>query len=204
LGGTPSLGRPRERRPLLGGVYVLVPIWLGAPRPAWPPKSLMKRGLPGFLGRYLVTVLVHDTRPHTFRPGGGRPRTPSTRTATIWGAGSARRRPVRDRGARTPTSSGELVLPPCNHPPRRRARRAPRSPHTNPSWTLDPGSIATIGAQEPQAAPPPRRSPACSPAPPHSTFARAPPPRARARRRTRASPAPGVGCAPATASPSPQ
>jgi hypothetical protein len=30
---------------------------LGAPRPAWPPKSLMKRGLPGFLGRYLVTVL---------------------------------------------------------------------------------------------------------------------------------------------------
>jgi hypothetical protein len=35
---------------------VLVPIWLGAPRPAWPPKSLMKRGLPGFLGRYLVTV----------------------------------------------------------------------------------------------------------------------------------------------------
>jgi hypothetical protein len=58
LGGTPSLGRPRERRPLLGGVYVLVPIWLGAPRPAWPPKSLMKRGLPGFLGRYLVTVVL--------------------------------------------------------------------------------------------------------------------------------------------------
>ena len=50
------MGRPRERRPLFGGVYVLVPIWLGAPRPAWPPKSLMKRGLPGFLGRYLVTV----------------------------------------------------------------------------------------------------------------------------------------------------
>ena len=56
------MGRPRdgERRPLLGGVYVLVPIWywLGAPRPAWPPKSLMKRGLPGFLGRYLVTVVL--------------------------------------------------------------------------------------------------------------------------------------------------
>ena len=50
------MGRPRERRPLFGGVYVLVPIWLGAPRPAWSPKSLMKRGLPGFLGRYLVTV----------------------------------------------------------------------------------------------------------------------------------------------------
>ena len=58
MGGTPSLGRPRERSPLFGGVYVLVPIWLGAPRPAWPPKSLMKRGLPGFLGRYLVTVYV--------------------------------------------------------------------------------------------------------------------------------------------------
>jgi hypothetical protein len=26
LGGTPSLGRPRERHPLFGGVYVLVPI----------------------------------------------------------------------------------------------------------------------------------------------------------------------------------
>ena len=52
------MGRPRERSPLFGGVYVLVPIWLGAPRPAWPPKSLMKRGLPGFLGRYLVTVYV--------------------------------------------------------------------------------------------------------------------------------------------------
>jgi hypothetical protein len=50
LGGTPSLGRPRERRPLFGGVYVLVPIWLGAPRPAWPPKSLMKRGPAGLLG----------------------------------------------------------------------------------------------------------------------------------------------------------
>ena len=58
LGGTPSLGRPRERRPLFGGVYVLVPIWLGAPRPAWRPDRLMKRGLPGFLGRYLVTVYV--------------------------------------------------------------------------------------------------------------------------------------------------
>ena len=32
LGGTPSLGRPRERSPLFGGVYVLVPIWLVAPR----------------------------------------------------------------------------------------------------------------------------------------------------------------------------
>ena len=40
LGGTPSLGRLRERRPLFGGVYVLelYPlIWLGAPRPAWRP-----------------------------------------------------------------------------------------------------------------------------------------------------------------------
>ena len=47
------MGRLRERRPLLalfGGVYVLVPIWLGAPRPAWPPKSLMKRGLPRIFG----------------------------------------------------------------------------------------------------------------------------------------------------------
>ena len=35
-----------------------VPIWLGAPRPAWRPDRLMKRGLPGFLGRYLVTVYV--------------------------------------------------------------------------------------------------------------------------------------------------
>ena len=59
------MGRPRERRPLFGGVYVLVPIWLGAPRPAWPPKSLMKRGLPGFLGRYLVTVNIG------WRTGGG-------------------------------------------------------------------------------------------------------------------------------------
>jgi hypothetical protein len=40
-GGTPSLGRPRERRPLFGGVYVLVPIWLGAPRPAWQPDALI-------------------------------------------------------------------------------------------------------------------------------------------------------------------
>jgi len=55
----------RERRPLLGGVYVLVPIWLGAPRPAWPPKSLMKRGLPGFLGRYLVTVKKTPEAPYT-------------------------------------------------------------------------------------------------------------------------------------------
>jgi hypothetical protein len=58
LGGTPSLGRPRERRPLFGGVYVLVPIWLGAPRPAWRPDRLIERGPAGFLRRYLVTVLV--------------------------------------------------------------------------------------------------------------------------------------------------
>jgi hypothetical protein len=50
------LGRPRERRPLFGGVYVLVPIWLGAPRPAWRPDRLIERGPAGFLGRYLVTV----------------------------------------------------------------------------------------------------------------------------------------------------
>ena len=56
MGGTPSLGRPRERRPLFGGVYVLVPIWLGAPRPAWRPDPLIDRGPAGFLGRYLVTV----------------------------------------------------------------------------------------------------------------------------------------------------
>ena len=56
LGGTPSLGRPRERRPLFGGVYVLVPIWLGAPRPAWRPDPLLSMGPAGFLGRYLVTV----------------------------------------------------------------------------------------------------------------------------------------------------
>ena len=56
LGGTPSLGRPRERRPLFGGVYVLVPIWLGAPRPAWRPDPLVERGPAGFLGSYLVTV----------------------------------------------------------------------------------------------------------------------------------------------------
>jgi hypothetical protein len=58
LGGTPSLGRPRERRPLFGGVYVLVPIWLGAPRPAWRPDPLIDRGPAGFLGRYLVTVCL--------------------------------------------------------------------------------------------------------------------------------------------------
>ena len=56
MGGTPSLGRPRERRPLFGGVYVLVPIWLGAPRPAWRPDPLLSMGPAGFLGRYLVTV----------------------------------------------------------------------------------------------------------------------------------------------------
>ena len=50
------MGRPRERRPLFGGVYVLVPIWLGAPRPAWRPDRLIERGPAGFLGRYLVTV----------------------------------------------------------------------------------------------------------------------------------------------------
>jgi hypothetical protein len=50
------LGRPRERSPLFGGVYVLVPIWLGAPRPAWRPDPLVERGPAGFLGRYLVTV----------------------------------------------------------------------------------------------------------------------------------------------------
>ena len=36
LGGTPSLGRPRERRPLFGGVYVLLPIWLGGARRVRP------------------------------------------------------------------------------------------------------------------------------------------------------------------------
>ena len=51
------MGRPRERSPLFGGVYVLVPIWLGAPRPAWRPDPLVERGPAGFLGRYLVTVL---------------------------------------------------------------------------------------------------------------------------------------------------
>jgi hypothetical protein len=51
------LGHPRERRPLFGGVYVLVPIWLGAPRPAWQPDPLIERGPAGFLGRYLVTVI---------------------------------------------------------------------------------------------------------------------------------------------------
>ena len=80
------------------------------------------------------------------------------------------------------------------------------APPDRPIPTPHGRSIAAIGAQEPQAAPPPRRAPACSPAPPHSIRAarhRAPPPRARARRRTRASPAPGVGCAPAAASPLP-
>ncbi len=51
------MGRPRERRPLFGGVYVLVPIWLGAPRPAWRPDRLIERGPAGFLGRYLVIVI---------------------------------------------------------------------------------------------------------------------------------------------------
>jgi hypothetical protein len=56
LGGTPSLGRPRERRPLFGGVYVLVPIWLGAPRPAWRAILGLPWDVSDFLGRYLVTV----------------------------------------------------------------------------------------------------------------------------------------------------
>ena len=47
---SPSLGRPRERRPLFGGVYVLVPIWLGAPRPAWQPDPLIERGPAGLFG----------------------------------------------------------------------------------------------------------------------------------------------------------
>ena len=55
------MGRPRERRPLFGGVYVLVPIWLGAPRPAWRPDRLIERGPAGFLGRYLVTVQIDLT-----------------------------------------------------------------------------------------------------------------------------------------------
>ena len=58
------MGRPRERRPLFGGVYVLVPIWLGAPRPAWQPDPLIERGPAGFLGRYLVTVIPIHT--HTY------------------------------------------------------------------------------------------------------------------------------------------
>ena len=55
LGVTPSLVRPRERRPAsVWDVYVLITIWLGAPRPAWPPRSLMERGPPGCFGeRYL-------------------------------------------------------------------------------------------------------------------------------------------------------
>ena len=53
------MGRPRERSPLFGGVYVLVPIWLGAPRPAWRPDPLVERGPAGFLGRYLVTVVLY-------------------------------------------------------------------------------------------------------------------------------------------------
>jgi len=82
------LGRPRERRPLFGGVYVLVPIWLGAPRPAWRPDPLVERGPAGFLGRYLVTVEsaisvqsrpIKKKKPHTSLdtaktgPGGLRP-----------------------------------------------------------------------------------------------------------------------------------
>ena len=55
------MGRPRERRPLFGGVYVLVPIWLGAPRPAWRPDPLLSMGPAGFLGRYLVTVYHRET-----------------------------------------------------------------------------------------------------------------------------------------------
>ena len=61
LGGTPSLPHPPESVALcLGAFYVLVPMWLGAPRPAcmgglrW---ILHGEGPPGFLGRYLVTVL---------------------------------------------------------------------------------------------------------------------------------------------------
>ena len=55
-----SLGRPRERRPLFGGVYVLVPIWLGAPRPAWRPLLDLPWSVSEFLGRYLVTVVDLD------------------------------------------------------------------------------------------------------------------------------------------------
>jgi hypothetical protein len=29
---------------------VLVPIWLGAPRPAWPPKSLIEEGASRIFG----------------------------------------------------------------------------------------------------------------------------------------------------------
>ena len=57
------MGRPRERSPLFGGVYVLVPIWLGAPRPAWRPDPLVERGPAGFLGRYLVTVIYLNFEP---------------------------------------------------------------------------------------------------------------------------------------------
>ena len=62
LGGTPSLGRPRERRPLFGGVYVLVPIWLGAPRPAWRAILGLPWDVSDFLGRYLVTVFLYKVQ----------------------------------------------------------------------------------------------------------------------------------------------
>ena len=58
FGRNTFVGPPPRASPSVWGVYVLVPIWLGAPRPAWRPDPLIDRGPAGFLGRYLVTVCL--------------------------------------------------------------------------------------------------------------------------------------------------
>lgn len=71
LGGAPPLGRPPERRPLLGGVHVRVPIWLGAPAFRLAARWRSHFTLSGFFQRYLSSVLPHmptHTRPTTHAP----------------------------------------------------------------------------------------------------------------------------------------
>jgi len=87
----------------------------------------------GAIGYIILTRhLVHDT---THLSPGGRPRTPSTRTATIWLLGRRQRAPkTSERSGRAhpdvPTSSGERVLPPLQPPPTPpRAPRAPIAPY---------------------------------------------------------------------------
>ena len=71
MGGAPPLGRPPERRPLLGGVHVRVPIWLGAPAFRLAARWRSHFTLSGFFQRYLSSVLPHmptHTRPTTHAP----------------------------------------------------------------------------------------------------------------------------------------
>jgi hypothetical protein len=130
--------------------------------------------------------------PYTFRREVGRAlRVPARRPSGHWGRRrpSARRRPVRDRGARTPTSSGELVLPPLQPSPT--PPRAPRPPIAPYQPLMDARSplleLRSRRRPRPRADPPHVRARAAAQhlrrAPPCTTAARpCPPPHARIAR----------------------